>query len=968
MKSPAQFVLLLFFTLPAWGYNTWYISTTGSDSNSGTSPGAAFATFTHALAAMSGCDTLIVESGYYYDSLNMSTSNLAGNVGSTGCYTVVEAATPFAVTVDSSLLVTQPNATVSISEPYIQVIGIEAASYPTCPGYCAGPWSVIGTNHVKLQKTAGFNAPCGLYNNDAWNVDVYAVGPASSYVLIEDSHAWGCGRYKFLAYQSSYVIFRRDVARHDFAGAADSPLTPMSQCGGFVNYDSQYTLFQNDIVVDSGDVAQDTGVIWGGLWSEHHQGIIDNIITYEGSIVDNVQGTSSWQDTRQSGAHTFINDASVNSSGGLYMGPLIVASTVTGATVGTPSTITSSESNPIAGNSLGIFQNLTGSASSLNGGWYTVPSLFTITSITGTAPNMVVNGSNPDWNSSWIGGTLSIGGATNAGNDSNNSGGTQFTITGGSTTSISYTNASGVAEIPPGTAWVEVSPEFKVNYVGPTAYPFDPIGSGVQFNVLVGQTAPTVNAEHLTIANVLNASSSYSDAGNGALGIGLEGIDPFMFYDSQLVSNSIIQGTTSAEPNTFAAADWINSNYNYYYQNKVTFGSTFYGGITPTAGPHDVQGTNPQIKYITREETGTPVYGTASDGGNIGATILYEIGTTGTLYGDTGYDTVTGTSLWPFPNEAVIKTDMASFSMVNPITSATISGTRGFAASGTSLCGAPLSLTTYIWEALGYPTPSGMETGCSGYALSAIASPNFGGTVTPTGGSTCAQNYSTSGVSYSCTATPSSGYSFASWASCPGTAAGAICSGTMPASNIVVQANFSNGVTYMLSTATNGTGSGAVSGTNCPASGLASGASYSCTATPASGSVFAGWSSGCGGVGSGNVYSGTITSNCTVTATFNLAPTYTLSTSTTGLGSGTVTGSSCAGTYTAGSAYSCTATANSGSSFGGWTSTCGGTATGTTYAGSMPALNCNVTATFNLIPLMPSSQWLGIAGGGFSIH
>src|SRR5208337_4441060 len=126
-----------------------------------------------------------------------------------------------------------------------------------------------------------------------------------------------------------------------------------------------------------------------------------------------------------------------------------------------------------------------------------------------------------------------------------------------------------------------------------------------------------------------------------------------------------------------------------------------------------------------------------------------------------------------------------------------------------------------------------------------------GGTVAPTSGDTCSQNYATSGMAYSCTATPSSGYSFASWASCPGTATGAVCYGTMPSSNIVVQANFSSGTTYALSTATNGTGTGTVSGSNCPASGLSSGASYSCTATPGSGSTFTGWSSGCGGVGSG---------------------------------------------------------------------------------------------------------------------
>ncbi len=515
---------------------TWYLSTTGSDSNNGSTSGTAFATFSHALATMSGCDTLIVENGYYYDQINMeAVANLNGNTNGSGCYTVIEAATPFGVTVDSSQITPQPNATVFLySASYVQIIGIKAAASPTCNENaisCAMPWMIAGSNHIKLQQTAGFNAPT------VGNMDTYSIGPGSSYVLLEDSHAYGGGRYEMMAYQSDHVIFRRDVARFDYM---NPQLFGGAQCAPFTNYDSQFTIFQNDIAIDSGTTTNWTGVVWGGLWSEHNDWAIDNPIKVEGMIVDNVQGTAAWQDAKQSGVHTFINDAVVNSQAGLMIG---------------------------------------------------------------------------------------------------------------------YLTGAGVAP-------------------------------------------PTTNISHMTIANI---TGSGSNAGNGSHGIGIEGVSPFTTYTSQTVENNIYQQAA-----VFGVSDWVNSNYNYYYQDATDFGATFYEEYTPVAGSNDVQGTNPQIKYITQEEPGTPVYGTASDGGNIGATILYEIGTTGTLWGDPGYDTITTTSLWPFPNEAVIKTDMAAWSVVDPNTGNTVQGARGFAASGNGLYGGPITLTSYIWEALGNSCPAGI--------------------------------------------------------------------------------------------------------------------------------------------------------------------------------------------------------------------------------------------------------------------
>lgn len=270
-------------------------------------------------------------------------------------------------------------------------------------------------------------------------------------------------------------------------------------------------------------------------------------------------------------------------------------------------------------------------------------------------------------------------------------------------------------------------------------------------------------------------------------------------------------------------------------------------------------------------------------------------------------------------------------------------------------CGGTASGTTYSGSMPALNCNVNASFTLNSYALTTATSGTGAGTVSGCAGSV---NF---GAAYSCTATPSAGSTFTSWSStCGGTATGSTYHGNMPASACSVTATFTLIPMFTLTTATTGTGTGNVTGSSCAGSRVA-GASYSCTAIANGGSTFISWSSTCGGTASGNVYSGTMpSSNCTVTATFNLSPTFTLTTATAGSGTGTVTGVNCAGTYPAGTAYSCTATATGGSVFGSFSSTCGGSASGNVYSGTMPASNCTVTATFN----PPSSFTLSTATSG----
>lgn len=165
--------------------------------------------------------------------------------------------------------------------------------------------------------------------------------------------------------------------------------------------------------------------------------------------------------------------------------------------------------------------------------------------------------------------------------------------------------------------------------------------------------------------------------------------------------------------------------------------------------------------------------------------------------------------------------------------------------------------------------------------------------------------------------------------------------------------------TFALTVSRNGTGSGTVTsnptGINCGATcsaNFAQGTTVTLTATPVSGSVFAGWSGGgCSGTGTCTV---TMNAAQSVTATFNTAPTSTfnLTVNRTGTGSGTITsnptgincGATCAAVFNAGTSVTLSAAADSGATFAGWSGGgCSGTGTCTL---TMNAAQ-NVTATFN---------------------
>jgi len=163
---------------------------------------------------------------------------------------------------------------------------------------------------------------------------------------------------------------------------------------------------------------------------------------------------------------------------------------------------------------------------------------------------------------------------------------------------------------------------------------------------------------------------------------------------------------------------------------------------------------------------------------------------------------------------------------------------------------------------------------------------------------------------------------------------------------------------YTLTVSKSGTGTGTVtsspSGIDCGSDCSESynqGTSVTLTATPASGSIFGGWSGGgCSGTGSCSI---TMNSNQTITATFNQQQQYTLTVTKSGTGSGTVTsspagincGNDCSESYSKVQKVKLTAKADASSTFAGWS---GGGCSGTKTCTVTVDAPVTVTADFAL--------------------
>jgi hypothetical protein len=210
--------------------STYYMAPNGSDSAGGSSA-APFASFNKAYTVMKGGDTLIVKSGTY-NQQQVLTRTVRPPSGSAGAYTVVKAETPGGVVVDGKGTMSPISMDGPALSPisYVQIDGIVFRHQ----GYGASLYQV---DHIKFTRDGFEDASDG-------NSMTFTAGKYSSYILVEDSFAWGSGRYKFATYHADHVIFRRTVARFDRAVATPDPIAV------YAIYASDRVELQNTIAID----------------------------------------------------------------------------------------------------------------------------------------------------------------------------------------------------------------------------------------------------------------------------------------------------------------------------------------------------------------------------------------------------------------------------------------------------------------------------------------------------------------------------------------------------------------------------------------------------------------------------------------------------------------------------------------------------------------------------------------------
>lgn len=187
------------------------------------------------------------------------------------------------------------------------------------------------------------------------------------------------------------------------------------------------------------------------------------------------------------------------------------------------------------------------------------------------------------------------------------------------------------------------------------------------------------------LSGKISSSSSHSDC-------------YYTEQNNEPITNSIAYGAISS--GIKSAGSYFQADYNCLYNNGNDY-------EIATPGLHSICAYNfnaidpldsdpgngiKALKYLVRIEDGSDLDGRASDGEDIGATILKQIGVSGTMWGETGYNVVTNEDLWPFPNEELIRKHMRAYSYTG------INADRGFCAEGQTL-------TKYIWEYLGNTIP-----------------------------------------------------------------------------------------------------------------------------------------------------------------------------------------------------------------------------------------------------------------------
>jgi hypothetical protein len=266
-------LVLISFSSTVQAATIYYISPTGSDSNSGTSSSAPFKTFAKAFGVLPAGGELILLDGTYTSSANGAIhwdTSLYGNSSaqipsgaSKTQMTYVHALNPGSVKIMSGLFIGRS----SRKDSYIRIEGITFDA-----GSTTDAGSLYNTSFIVIRN-------CGFHSTVQDGGNVFGTGTndgnwGNTDNLFEDIWVWGQNRIIVGNYRSDRNVWRRVVVRGD--GCSTSACSGSGNPNvGITVYDSANVTLENIIVVDRilmgsgnsyGDfaVAQHTAGIPGG--------------------------------------------------------------------------------------------------------------------------------------------------------------------------------------------------------------------------------------------------------------------------------------------------------------------------------------------------------------------------------------------------------------------------------------------------------------------------------------------------------------------------------------------------------------------------------------------------------------------------------------------------------------------------------------------------------------------------------
>ena len=346
------FLLVIFLMLPKFAQAaTYYVAPTGTG---WTCSNAVPCPLINGIGSMVGGDTLILKDGTY---AGQSISSVPSGISSSQ-YTIVRSENVAGAVIDmSGVSAAWSDTAINFyNKSYIQVDGIKVVGNSSHTSDNSSGVIVVGgtSHHIKFLRVSASGGP-SLGNTST--IDIGDSGYATHDILLEECWVWGTSRYKILVYRADKVIIRRCVIRHDYQ-VADGSFSKQEAL--IANYDSSNTQFQNNILIDSGEVGRyPNEAMYGAIWDEAHgppETFINKSAKYIGNITLNIKNNHAAHLDKPSGTKVYQNNVIWDSGSGGYL------TAAMGAGNESPFTPTMSMSN----NTFGGFSKPTGTNTDLN--------------------------------------------------------------------------------------------------------------------------------------------------------------------------------------------------------------------------------------------------------------------------------------------------------------------------------------------------------------------------------------------------------------------------------------------------------------------------------------------------------------------------------------------------------------------------------------------------------------------------